>query len=190
VEPESGWLYQASQGATTTDQLWPAILPHAALSYRVDGRALLDVRRPEAPAFSWVRTAVDATVATWSPIWATHPAIYRSGERPRLDVRGHEWLPEFGWAASQVDRVAGAWSPIWAQTLRSGQRTDARRALDVHHYEWSPSVGSWIAVVLATPIVAATARYIIRVRPDVGTIKARQDVGTIRVRPDDGTVEP
>lgn len=109
-------------------------------------------RRPDQPQPVYPQV-VDATVRTWAPVWAAEHQSVRTGARPSLDVRGHEWAP-FGWVPSVVERVVATWGPAFQSELK-GERSADHARLDVRGHEWNS--WGWLPRVSTDPIVAQWA---------------------------------
>jgi len=99
-----------------------------------------------APSFSWVRPVVDATVATWRPVFDAQRSD-RTAERGRLDVRGFDSAPQPAWIFSAQPGTGPTVAQQWPAFQVLGVRTLERARLDVRRYDWAPPFG-WDAKVV------------------------------------------
>lgn len=115
---QPAWITTSFTPPVVTDaQKWPGIVDRG-LSYRTAGRLALDVRAVDQPAFTWVRPVVDAALAKFVPVFSGEIASFRTGERPRLEVRRYDWAPsESSWVFVNLTARAFPW--LYYQQMRA-----------------------------------------------------------------------
>lgn len=149
--PEPAWIFTALPTSTTVAQQWPAILAALGLSYRSPDRALLDLPRSLwSPEDGWRFSVVDATVSTWSGLFASELASARAADRLIDRTYRQQTVPDDGWLFVNLP-VPATTAQLWPAILQGlglNYRSGDRAALDVRSQLWAPDVGSWIFVNL------------------------------------------
>lgn len=156
--PSFAWI-SVVLPAVTTAQIWPAVLQGTDPSFVTRARAGLDVRTVVQPSTAWMGPVVDATVATWAPVFQSQRNTFLPPSRPRLDVRTTPWRPsESAWIGVNLvaATVAQRW-PALLLALAPWYRAPGRALLDVRRYDWSPEWG-WLQppAVVIVPIPPTT----------------------------------